>query len=182
MNDRLVKLIDYSLLPFSLTILGKTVGLYVVLTMMGIDWGVGDFPNSFVSVTPVVYGKDLQTVATYSNLFMFVVLFVGFSFYLIVANLRRKNLFNSRLLRIVTQANFVNVFQRGEFLYTRIFVWFTYLWLVTFYILVDAVVGRSSGLLAVFVLFLSTLASASIISDFFKEYQAIVKTAQKDYL
>lgn len=182
MNDRLVKLIDYSLLPFSLTILGKTIGLYVVLTLMDIDWGVGDFPNSFISVTPIVYGKDLQTVATYSNLFMFVLLFVGFCFYLLIANLRRKNLFNSRLLRIITQVNFVNVFQKGEFLYTRIFVWFTYLWLVTLYIIIDSILGRSSAFLGIFVFILSGMASASIISDFFKEYQAIVKTSQKDYI
>lgn len=183
MDSKLVKLIDYSLLPFSLTILGKTLGLYLVLNSMGIEWGVADFSYRFISVTPVVYGRDLGTVATYSNLIMYVALFLGLSFYLFLAALRQDKKLSVVAIRRLMQLRFLNVFQKGVYLYTRLSVWLVYLWLVTAYILLDVALGRSAIWLGGFVFILSTVVSVTLFADIIREYNNLITIArQKDYI
>ncbi|MFW5702658.1 MAG: hypothetical protein ACOCXP_01685 [Candidatus Dojkabacteria bacterium] len=178
MDDKLVKLIDYSLLPFSLTILGKTVGLYISFYFLGIDWGIGEFSNSFISVTPIVYGRDLGAVSTYSNLFMFLLIFLGAAFLLLIQGLRKKSLVNTRVLRMIMQLRLNGILQKSALMHARIFVWMFYLWLVSIYILFDALLGRTDSWLAAMSMFMSLLLSANLFADISREYERLVAKRQ----
>lgn len=170
MSKSLVRLIDYSLLPFSLTILGKVFGLYFVLSLLGIDWGVGDFPGSFISATPIVYGKDLVAVSTYSNLIMFVLVFSLFAIQVAITQLRQQSLTNTQLLRRLLSLPKVNAFERGLIIYSRLYVWFAYIWLITVYIFIDTMIGRTQPWLMVVSLGLSILTSIVLIKNTTREY------------
>lgn len=174
MDDKLVRLIDYSLLPFSITILGKTIGLYLVFYFLDIDWGIGEFSNSIISVTPIVYGSDLTTVSTFSNLFMFLMVFSGTASMLLLYGLRQRSLVNTRIMRLLMQVRFGGILQKSALLHTRIFVWMFYLWLISVYILFDALIGRTDAWLAIMAIFMSILLSANLAADVSKEYEKLV--------
>ncbi len=175
MNENFTKIIDYSLLPFSLIILGKTIGLYLVFTSLNIDWGVADFANSFISTTPIVYGKDLVTVSTYSNLFMFIIFFGIFIVQLTLATYRQYSTSNITLLRKIMQLPIINIFERSKLLYTRLTVWTIYLWLITLYIIFDSIVGNTNGILAILTFIVSVISSAILFIDANKEFEEILK-------
>lgn len=179
MSRKLVALLDYSLLPFALTILAKSLGLYVVLATYNIDWGLSEFPNSLINVTPIVYGRDLVGVSTYSNLILFVTIFVAFSFQVLISNLRQNARMNTSLLRRLLNMPQLNLLQKGWQLYTRIYVWLLYVWLVTVYILVDAALGRTAGWLAIVSFVMTSLVTLVVLSDTNKELESLKKFSNR---
>jgi hypothetical protein len=174
MTDKFVKIIDYSLLPFSILILSKVIGLFFIFDSLNIDWGVGGYANQLLSATPIVYAKDLMVVATYSNLIMYFVMFIYFSIQLLISNLRQNATKNNKLLLRLLKFEKINFFQGGVYLYTRIFVAGAYLWLATIYILIDAIIGRTAGWLVLVSLVLSSLVTLMLFKDTAKELDSIL--------
>lgn len=175
MSNNLVKLLDFSLLPFAITILAKALGLYLVLQTYGIDWGISEFPNSLINVTPLVYGKDLTVVATYSNLILFGVVFVAFSLQVLLSNLRQNAKQNMSLLRKLMQMPRLNLFQQGVHMYTKLYVWLMYVWLVAIYIIIDTALGRTQPWLAAVSTILTIGITAIVLADTAKEIENLKK-------
>jgi hypothetical protein len=170
MAPRLVKLLDYSLLPFSVLILSKLLGLHYVFTSLHIEWGVADYAGGIITATPVVYGRDLQLVSTYSNLFMFLAMFIGGSLLVAISFLRHRSANNPEFLRKLINLPQMNLLEKGLLFYTRIYVWAIYLWLATGYILLDVLMGRTAAWLALVAFALSVLLTAVLAQDSIKEF------------
>lgn len=162
-HEKILRVIDFSLVPFSFTVLGKVLGLFWVFRALNIDWGVADFANSVVSVTPLVYARDVTLVATYSNLVLFIVILVGtllqFLFNVVV-------LINQNQGRLVKSALFLrrfHLFSNVENLRIRLFSWTAFLCLVAVYIAIDAIAQKTSWWLAGFSLIVTALVTASAL-------------------
>jgi len=178
MTKRFINFIDLSLLPFSLVILAKVIGLYVVIRLLNIDWGIANFGNNIISVTPLVYAKDIHILASYSNLILFSVLFLGFSIQLLISNLRQTSRTNNNFLRLAIRMSTLNVFSKGLHLYTKIYIWLFYVWLVVGYILLDFILGRSDLWVCIVSLVLAIIITAVLIMDTVKEYNNVLKFAR----
>jgi|GEM_PF-6992302 len=152
MSARLIKIIDFSLLPLALLLLGKVAGLALSFNMLGIQWGVVDFPGQLINVTPVVLGRDLHTVQTFSNFVMFIPLLVLISAQIYILDLRSKIDKNFSLLRRIITSPLEGVFMKSAMLFTRTLVWLCYLVLAAVYILWDTLQGNTSIFLGAAVL------------------------------
>jgi hypothetical protein len=174
MTDRLINLLDYSILPFALTILGKTLGLYLVASNLNIDWGIAEFTNSFISATPLVYSRDVVILATYSNLIMYLLIFAAFTFRVLFILLRNKAHDDPNFMRQLVKYNSFSVFQKSSFIYTKAFVWGAYLWLVTGYIFIDFAIGNSESWVMGLSVFFTLLSTSIFIYESNKEFTELV--------
>lgn len=164
-SNKLLRIVDYSLLPAALAILAKLFGTFFVLNSLGVDWGVAEFPNNLFSVAPIVYGKDLQTVATYSNLLLFTVLALGLGLQLLSLVWQRKPLHSTVIFRLLSETGMWKLLRFGANEFVRVYVWFIFLWLVQFFILLDVLWQRSAAWLLV----LSALVTFSLTSVLLQE-------------
>ncbi len=171
----LVKFLDLALLPFAITILAKVLGLYIVLNWLDIDWGIAEFPNSVFSVTPLVYGRDVFVVATYSNLILFFVVFLFAAINILGITLRSKSISDPVRFRQILGLIPENWLQKGYFLHTRSFVWVLYLWLVTVYIIIDSMFGRTHSWLLVVSSILSAAVTIVFLVHANHEFETISK-------
>ena len=173
MNTNFVKILDYSLLPFSLLILGKTLGMYFVLSQLNIDWGIAEFANSLVSTTPVVFRKDLETVATNSNLIMFGVFYIFLGVQILFTFLRNRT-DDSKMLEKIMKLNFLNILQKSSAVYTRLIVWLVYLWLAMVIIVIDTLLGRNALWALGLTLIFAVIGTATLLMNANQEFKEVV--------
>jgi hypothetical protein len=182
MSDRLIKLLDYSILPFALTILGKTLGLYIVAGSLNINWGVAEFTNSFISATPLVYARDVQILSTYSNLIMFLLIFTAFSIRVVFILLSNKAYRDPDFMRRMIKHNTFSYIQRSSLIYTKAFVWAVYLWLVTIFIVIDSILGNTQVWLVGLSMILTLLNTSIFVYESNKEFEKFLNTKENSEL
>lgn len=136
MSGSFVKWIDYSLVPFCFLVLGKLLGLYIVISNLGIEWGVADFIGSFFSATPLVYGRDIQVVSTYSDVIMFGLIFVGTALQVFLLITRNHIQLTGKVKEVLIWANF-DIWQETGAARQKLNVWLAYLMVAVLVIFFD---------------------------------------------
>lgn len=178
MSASFIRIVDFSLLPFSLVILGKLVGVYLVISSLGLDWGVADFTNSVITASPIVFGENVAVVASYSNLLMFALIAIGLGIQ--VAKIRLSDLSGdayNRLRRLLA-SRLLTPFEGARLIYTRISVWLVYCWTLVFFIGLDAVLGRTYGWIALLSIVTAVFFTAIILWDIQLEIRKSLGSAE----
>jgi hypothetical protein len=81
MSKTLIKLVDASIYPASLLVVSKTIGILFFNNYLGLNWGIEHTLRQFniFSVELLYLDKASMLLSTsYSNLFMMVLLILGF--------------------------------------------------------------------------------------------------------
>jgi hypothetical protein len=143
MSRSLVKILDAALFPAALMISGKFIGLYLVTKIFNIDWGVENLSNQLISSRPVVYGQDLVTVSSYSDLFLLIIMTSGFSVFIIRAIYFHESHIDPRLLTRLAMKGLLGLVKDSFEIYHRASMWLIFLWLSDVTIFINILLGKT---------------------------------------
>lgn len=170
MSKSLIKLIDAALIPAAVMICGKVVGLWFANALFDLEWGILADPNDFFSVK-IVYGSLAeQFIATsYSNLIMYLFVFLGFLFILVKAlHFHASHISPSMIAKLATN-NLLNLMTNSFEIYYKASVWLVILWLAFSAILINSLLEKAYAWTAVLVFTSTILATLTLLRDVARE-------------
>ncbi|MBW7953446.1 MAG: hypothetical protein QY330_01255 [Candidatus Dojkabacteria bacterium] len=171
MTPTLVKLIDYSLLPFALLVFGKVVGLYLTASVFGIELGLISVPEALLTFRTVADQADLQVLSSYSDLFMFVLVATGFSYVLIAALKFHDTHIDIKTVNILARYNLLMLIKTSYELYHSAAVWVIFIWIATLVVFINFLAGTTYGFILIGCFLFSLLTSVAMLRDLFLEIE-----------
>ncbi len=181
MSKTIVKILDASLFPAALMITAKFIGLYIVLNVFNIDWGIENTADAFISSRPVVMGDDIQFVSSYSDLFLLVIMTFGFSFYVIRAVFFHTSHINPTLLSRLAINGLLGLVKDSFEVYRKASVWLLFVWITNITILINTVFGRTYEWVLIVGLVISTTLTIILLRDVAYEIQLAQNNLKKAY-
>ncbi len=180
MSRQLVKLIDASLIPAAVMICGKVLGLWFSNTVFNLNWGILTDPNNFFSVR-IVYAtvEEQITAASYSNLIMFLCVFGGMSIVLARALFFSSSKISPSMVAKLATNNLLNLMKDSFEIYYQASVWLLMLWLSSFAIGINVLLGRSYTWTIVVCGICTVFATLILLRDTAKEIQLARKDLAK---
>ncbi|MFQ5493396.1 MAG: hypothetical protein ACE5DX_04525 [Candidatus Dojkabacteria bacterium] len=178
MSNSLIKLIDYSLLPAALLLLGKIAGIYLVAAVFGITIGVQHFPEAIFSLHPVVPFEDLQTLSSYSDLIMFAIIAAGFSFVLVNAVFFHDSHIKVSTVNSLAKYNLLFLISSSFQLYHSGVIWFMFTWLANVAVLINMLAGKTYS----WVVVLTTLFAIGLSVILFRDLSAELRLTRDKLL
>jgi len=176
MSKILVKLIDYALLPASLLVVGKFLGLLFAINIFNLDWGIKNIPGSLFSVRPVFYSEDIILASTYSDLIMFIIMTIGFSFILIQAVYFHNTHVSPRTLMKLASYNLLGLIKSTFEVYHQAAIWSIFIWVVDLLILFNVLTSKTEVWVFVFSCITSLILTVLLLRDVSKEIEISKKS------
>ncbi|MCA9379360.1 hypothetical protein KC640_02940 [Candidatus Dojkabacteria bacterium] len=176
MSKSLVKLIDISLTPAALMVVGKVLGLILTVNLFGLPWTVTQVQGTLSTIRPVVLADDLITANTYSDLAMFVLLAVGFTFVLLQATHFHDTHISPRMLMRLSNHNLMDLVKSSFDIYHAATIWLIFLWVCFFVIAINAALGKTMLWLALAAFVANTIFTTLLLQDVYQEIDLTRKT------
>jgi hypothetical protein len=163
----LLRLIKEALLPAVFIIGSKVVSVIVLAQAFSVAWDV-----ELSSFLPNFVFEDQVTsvfINSYSNLFMYIVVIIGFAWVLTRAyHFHDTHIKPARILQLLAW-NLTGLLTNSEDIYHKGIVWISYIWLVTLLIGIHALMGLNYVWMSVFALGSSVIATWYFIADVERE-------------
>lgn len=180
MSKSLIKLIDTALIPAAVMICGKVVGLCFANTVFKLNWGIVTNPSNFFSVN-IEYATLAEqiTATSYSNLIMFLFVFIGFMFILIRALYFNSSHISPSLVAKLATNNLLNLITDSFEIYRKASIWLVMLWIALFALLINVIIGKAypwTGVLCIMCTFITT---TILLKDVSKEIDSARKNLSK---
>jgi hypothetical protein len=169
----LLKILDEAIVPASILIAAKVIGLVFVNFLGNYSYTI----QTGYSALPwtVVYSSPTEALAAndYSNLFMYSIVLVGFSWILIKAHFLHDTHLPPRFAGKLARLKLWSFVQTTFEIYHQAVVWLSFLWLTTLVIFIYTLAGGSA------VVFLIPLALSSAATFLYtKDVEVEIKTDQ----
>lgn len=144
MSKSLIKLLDSAIIPAAVMICSKVVGLWLINEIFNLTFGLVPSPNTFLGIS-VTYANesDLLVSASYSNLFMYGSLLIGFTFVLIQALFLHASHISPVTLSKLASNNLLDLVKDSFNIYHEATIWLIFLWSATIIIVANAIMGLS---------------------------------------
>lgn len=176
MSSSIIKLIDSSLIPAALVILGKVIGLYITISILDLDWQMNFENNKIIGVYPVVFEHDLQRASTYSDLIMLLIVYGGLGFETFRSIfLHNTHIHPSVVVRLVN-LNLFGLVKDSFYIYFKASMWFVFSLLALCFVILNFFQGKTSFWVPLFGLIILVLLTVFLIRDVEME----VKNRMKD--
>ncbi|MCA9383040.1 hypothetical protein KC909_01620 [Candidatus Dojkabacteria bacterium] len=171
MSNSLVKLIDNSLLPAILIIFGKFLGIYLANFIFGAEIGITSNSTGVFSFQTVTTQEDLVLVSTFSDLFMFSLVALGFIINLVNAVFFHNSHINVNLVAKLAHLNLLSIVKSSYELYHSGVTWFIFTWVASFLVLFNVALGKTTGWTGIVVVLFSIALSVALFRDLLKEIE-----------
>jgi len=180
MSKSLIKLIDTAIIPAAIMILGKVAGLCFANTVFNLNWGITSDPNNFFSVN-IQYATLAEqiTATSYSNLIMYLFVFIGFLVILLRALYFNSSHISPSLVAKLATNNLLNLITDSFEIYKKASVWLVILWLALFALLINVIIGKAypwTGILCIMCTFITTTV---LLKDVSREISIARKSLNK---
>jgi hypothetical protein len=169
MSNSLVKLVDYALLPAIILLLGKIAGVYLTVIIFDINIGFIQQPSSLLSLTPVVSNEFVQLVSSYSDLFMFVLIGVGFSYVLASALYFHDTHIKTSTINVLAKYNLLSLIKSSYHLYHAGIIWLAFTWIADLVVLVDVLLNKTYAWIFIITTLFTLSLSVILFRDLFRE-------------
>ena len=143
MSKSLIKLIDSSLLPAALMILGKVAGIYIVAKFFNLEWALQNSTDSFFSLRPVFAEKDIVTVSSYSDLIMLLFVILGLSFSIFRAIYLHSSHVDPRIVAKLATNNLLDLIKDSFDVYHEAAMWLVFSWISVVLISLNVLLERT---------------------------------------
>lgn len=173
MSNSLVKVIDSALFPASLAILSKLFGVLLILNILSVPWSIGIESGVFFSLSSTLPKEYLIESVSYSDLIMFIVMALGFSFYLLKAVFLHNTHVKPSLVIKLAGKNMLGLIQNSYQIYNKAFVWLIFLVLVNILILINTITGLTHFWIFSICTITTIVLSCVLIQDVYKEVRSI---------
>ncbi len=180
MSKIFVKFLDASIIPASIMVTGKLLGLYLTIKVFDINWGIQTFTNTIVSSRPILHTQDLQTVSSYSDLFLLLIMLIGFSLQVIRAVYFHNTHIKPKVVSKLAVHGLLNLIKDSFEIYTKSTVWLIFLWLTNISILINVLNNKTYFWVLLLGIIASFLLSVVLLDDASKEiHLAKLKSYEK---
>jgi hypothetical protein len=170
MSKSLIKLIDAALIPAAVMILGKVFGLWFANIAFSLNWGITTDPNNFFSVKIVYETIAEQIIATsYSNLVMYLSVFIGFSIILMRAVYFHSSHISPSMISKLATNNLLGLISDSFGIYHKASVWLIMLWISFIALIVNVILGRAFVWTGIVSFLCSLFTTIILIRDLIKE-------------
>ncbi|MBN1915624.1 hypothetical protein JW796_01340 [Candidatus Dojkabacteria bacterium] len=143
MSKSLIKLIDSSLLPAAIMIVGKVFGIYLVAKAFGFEWALQNSADSFISLKPIFAEKDIIIVSSYSDLIMLLFVLMGLSFTLFRALYLHASHIDPRFVAKLATNNLLDLVKDSFDVYHESSMWLLFTWITTLAIFLNVLLERT---------------------------------------
>lgn len=171
MSNSLVKLIDNSLLPAVLIIFGKFFGIYLFAGLLGVDIGVQEATQTLFSFRTVVGVEDIMAISTYSDMFMFALISIGFAIVVVRSVYMHDSHISVSTITKLAKLDMTSLIKTSYELYHTGVVWFVFTWMGNVLILVNALLGKTQATLLIATVAFSLVLSLVLFRDVIKEIE-----------
>lgn len=159
--------------PLLIMLLGKISGLFFAINTSNINFSVQRFLTEFSSLNLYFSIEEIQTINTFSDIFMYFFLFLATS--LVTLGLLNKKRSKKEKVSIKTLAHpsFINLLKDTTALYSTLINWVVILVLATVWIVFNYIRGNSSASAVLISVICTSGFSLLITLDVFLETRAI---------
>ena len=143
MSISFIKLIDYSLFPAIILVLGKLIGVFFIAALFSIKIEIINFSSAVFAFETVVASADLPIVSSYSDLLTFIFMAFGFAIIIIKAVYFHDSHISFTTLNKLLKYNLLSILKSSFELYHSGTVWLIFLWLANLLILLNVIMQRT---------------------------------------
>uniref|UniRef100_A0A7C5URN5 Uncharacterized protein n=1 Tax=candidate division CPR3 bacterium TaxID=2268181 RepID=A0A7C5URN5_UNCC3 len=172
MSKILVKLLDVAVFPAALIIAGKACGVMLMNVIYRLSWDVESVTKAIV-VPHIVYPSYDQAiaVASYSNLIMYIVIFIGIAYIILKAFYLHDSHISPQLVLKLARVNLLKMVQTSFEVYHQAFVWFAYQVIATIFIVINYINNITYGWVAISTTVVTLLTFWILVKDVEMELQ-----------
>lgn len=171
MSHNLIKLLDVALVPAALMVVSKLIGLVLVVNFFDIDWELGRTTENIFSIEATLGQSDLLTVSTYSDVFMFIILSIGFSLILLQATHFHATHIKPSLLVQLSNNNLMGLVKSSFDIYHAAGIWLIFLWVASGTIWLNVVLGKTEPWIGILSVFANIIFTTLVLQDVYKEIE-----------
>jgi hypothetical protein len=171
MSSSLVKLVDLSLLPAALMVIGKLIGLIITVNIFSLPWTVTEIPNALLSNRPGFLPQDIVTASTYSDLIMYLVLAIGFSVIIVLATKFHETHIHPQLLARLSNNNLMGLVKSSFDIYHAASIWLVFIWISVGVIWVNVALGKTTGATGLLTLGTNIILTVILLQDVYQEIE-----------
>lgn len=171
MSSSLMKLLDASLLPAALLIVGKVIGLYLVINLGGFEWQINFDNNTIFSVYPVVWEHDLTVISSYSDLILMLIMLSGFGFYTIRAIYFHDTHVDPQMVAKLVKFNVLDLVSSSYKIFLKATIWFIFNWVAVALISWNSIIGKTFFWVALFAIISVISLSVILLKDIESEIE-----------
>lgn len=173
MSKSLLKLLDNSIFPACIMVLGKLLGALLTIWIFNIPFTIRDYFNNFYSLRFVVNEENLTAVSSYSDLIMYIIVAIFFSFTIVRAVYLHSSHVKPTLITRLANSNLLKLIQSSYEIYHSATVWLIFMWLSNVLVLVNVFAGNTFLWIGIVITLTSIVLTAILLSDVYKEIENI---------
>lgn len=177
MSKTIINLIDISLVPAALMVVGKLIGLLVTIQIFALPWTVQEIPGSFFSIRPALLPDDVIIASSYSDLIMYLLIAIGFSLVLIQATHFHETHIKPKLLVRLANNNLMGLVRSSFDIYNFAAIWTIFLWMTQILIWVNIASGKTYLWIGLVSLAANVVFTAILLQDVYRE----IEVSRKDF-
>lgn len=169
MSKSLIKIVDNSLLPASILILSKFLGIVFIVKISGISWSAKEYSDNLFSVGNSLPLNEVKTVVTYSDLIMFIVMAIFLSFNIFRAVYLHNTHVDPKLVNKLAKTNLLGLIQDSYHIYHQAVSWLIFGIIANAVILTNVFSGTTEIAVGLAATVFTLLITAILIQDVYKE-------------
>lgn len=173
MSKSLVKLVDNSLLPAAIMIIGKFVGIVLTIQIFNLPWSIKEYTNNMFSLSTVVEAGDVNTVYSYSDLIMYFLIALFFTAVIIRAVYLHSSHIKPTLVAQLANKNLLSLIQNSYEIYHSAVIWLLFTWIANVIIIINALSGKTFGWVAIATTLTSVMLTIVLLQDVYREVENI---------
>ncbi|MEO6728298.1 MAG: hypothetical protein ABIM99_00080 [Candidatus Dojkabacteria bacterium] len=180
MSKSIITLLDKALLPAAVMIFGKFIGVAITLRLFNLPWTVGQVANSVFSNGNIIRAEDLQTVISYSDLIMYLVVALGMAIVLVRAIYLHNSHVRPTLVARLANYNLLSLVSDSYDVYHSAAIWLIFTWVTNTIVIINTLSGQTLSWVAAVATVISLIATVFLFQDVYKEIENI-KRKPSDY-
>jgi hypothetical protein len=143
MSRSFLTFLDEVLLPSSLMIFSKFIGVFITIFLFDVNWSLKEYTNDLFIFGATKNLNDAMIITTYSDLFMYLAMAMFFSFSVIRAIFFHDTHISQDLLYKLTVNNLSNLVKSSFIIYKAASVWLVFTIIANLIIIVNIAQGKS---------------------------------------
>lgn len=173
MSKSLLKLLDNSIFPACIMILGKLIGVIATLWILNVPFTVRDYFSNIYSLRFVVQEENLKAITSYSDLAMYLILAIFFSLTIIKAIFLHSSHIRPSLVTKLANSNLLKLIQSSYEIYHSASIWLIFMWVSNVLVLANVFSGNTYTWVGVLCSVVSILLTSILLQDVYREIENI---------
>lgn len=166
MSKFLIKLVDEAIFPAAMIIAAKAIGVMIVNIVLGLSWSIDTVFKSILSPR-LIYAshEEALAVASYSNLIMYIAVFVGMGVIIVKAFYLHDSHISPQMVLKLAKMDLLEMVGSSFQLYHQALIWFGFQVLTTVFVTVNYLQGMTYGWVVVVAIVITLTTFWMLIKD-----------------